>query len=258
MHPTSHQSAKPSHYNREAKHYDAFNEENSKLTNQTIERILKKYRVKTVLDLTCGTGSQVLWLANRGYDVTGSDFNARMLNVARHKAKEEKLLLKFLRGDMRNIRVGTFDAVITIFNAVGHLTKLDFEVAMRNIYENLEKGGLYVFDIFNLSYFLKDDNITIFTIDWFTRSGQDQIRQIQYSTLDGEGVLTSYTTLHVQQGSKAPKITQRKQTLQIYSAKQLKAMLLRNGFRVVGLCGIDGSKFVESKTDRIIVIAKKR
>lgn len=52
----SHYSAKPSHYNKESKHYDKFNEEKSKTVNQFIENILKKHKVKSVIDLTCGTG----------------------------------------------------------------------------------------------------------------------------------------------------------------------------------------------------------
>ncbi|HVV67741.1 MAG TPA: hypothetical protein VHE99_01705 [Gammaproteobacteria bacterium] len=64
MNRLTHTSAKPSHYNKEAKHYDAFNEKASQATNAAIENILKKYRVKTVLDMTCGTGSQVFWLVS--------------------------------------------------------------------------------------------------------------------------------------------------------------------------------------------------
>lgn len=59
MKPLSHRSAKPSHYNKEAESYDAFKEASSKPVNQLIEAILKKHKVRTVLDLTCGTGSQV-------------------------------------------------------------------------------------------------------------------------------------------------------------------------------------------------------
>lgn len=102
----SHISAKPSHYNKAAKHYDAFNEKNSKLINQTIENILKKHKVKTVLDLTCGTGSQVFWLIKRGFNVVGADINSKMLKIARNKARQEKLTIKFIKGDMRNIQVG--------------------------------------------------------------------------------------------------------------------------------------------------------
>jgi hypothetical protein len=54
MKPLLHSNAKPAHYNKEAESYDAFNEASSKQVNQLIETILKKHRVKTVLDLTCG------------------------------------------------------------------------------------------------------------------------------------------------------------------------------------------------------------
>ena len=84
-----HHSAKPSHYNKEAKHYDKFNEINLTLINHTIEKILKKYKVKSVFDLTCGTGSQVFWLAKRGYEVVGSDINLKMLKIAKNKAKKK-------------------------------------------------------------------------------------------------------------------------------------------------------------------------
>lgn len=80
-----HKSAKPSHYNQESEHYDDFNEENSKLINKTVENILKKQRIKTVLDLTCGTGSQVFWLTQCGFKVTGTDINSQMLKIAKKR-----------------------------------------------------------------------------------------------------------------------------------------------------------------------------
>ncbi len=254
----SHLSAKPSHYTKEAAHYDEFNEENSKVINQTIENILKKHNVKTVLDLTCGTGSQVFWLAKRGFYVTGIDINAKMLTIAKTKAKKEKLTIPFFKGDMRTIKVGEFDAVITIFNAIGHLTKADFEQAIQNIYSNLKDNGLYIFDIFNLTYLLKDNNITKLTIDWQKIVGDTKIRDIQYCTIDKNGILASFTTSYKQHGDNQPRISRNKQTLQVYSAEQLREMLHRNGFKVLEQCGIDGSKFIDSKTDRIVTVAKKQ
>jgi len=253
----SHSTAKPSHYNKEASSYDAFNENSSKPINQLIENILEKHSVKTVLDLTCGTGSQVFWLAKRGYKVIGTDINSGMLKIARSKARKEKLALKFIIGDMRTLKVGEFDAVITIFNAVGHLTKFDFEATMRNVHQNLKDGGLYIFDIFNLSYLLDGNNITKLTIDWQEIVGDTKIREIQYSTISKEGILASYDTYYEQKGYDTPKISKSSQTLQVYTAKQLKEMLQRNGFTVLDQCGIDGSELIENKSERILTIAKK-
>jgi len=254
----SHQTAKPSHYNNEAESYDAFNESNSALINATLEKILHKYNVKTVLDLTCGTGSQVFWLIQCGFGVVGSDINAKMLKIAKEKAKHEKLDLEFIKGDMRTVHVGEFDAAITIFNSIGHLTKADFEKAIRNIHRNLKKDGLYIFDINNLSYLLKDDNITDLTIDWISRTNDTTLRCIQFSTINDEGVLASYTTSIEQKGFNKPKISKTVQTLQTYTAGQLKELLNKNGFKVLEQCAIDGSPFIEERTDRILTIAQKQ
>lgn len=257
MNKPSHTSAKPSHYTKQSKSYDAFNEKNSQLINTTLTTILKNHPVKNLLDLTCGTGSQVFWLAQRGYKVVGADINASMLKIARNKARQDNIDVTFLQGDMRTINVGTFDAVITIFNAVGHLTKQDFEQAMQNIHANLRSGGLYIFDIFNLDYLLNGNNITALTIDWQTIDGNTKTREFQYSTIDKEGILASYSTFFEQIDNAAPRCRKNKQTLQVYTAKQLQEMLHRNGFKVLKQCAVDGSPLITTATERMLTVAQK-
>ena len=250
----------PDWYDKDAKYEEANNEDtpNSRSTNRTIERILKKCKVKTVLDLTCGTGSQVFWFLKRGYQVTGSDISRGMLKIAERKAKKEKINIKFLRGDMRTINVGKFDAAITIFNAIGHLTKAGFEKAMRNIHKNLNDGGVYVFDILNLSYAEDGDNITKLSYEMVKTQGKTKMRTIQHSVINNKGILISYTTHYEQKGSGNLNMSKSVITLQLYTAKELKEMLLRNGFKVLDQYGIDGSKFSKKKTERIVTVAKKQ
>ena len=195
--------------------------------------------------MTCGTGSQVFWLMDQGFNVTGADINASMLKVAKEKAQGQKVSL--IEGNMCTLKVGTFDAAITIFNAVGHLTKQDFEKAICNIHQNLNAGGLYIFDIFNLSYLQHRDNITKLTIDWLVEG----VRKIQYSTIDHEGIMASFTTRLGEDK------TLSEQTLQVYSARQLRIMLERNGFTIIEQTGADGVPFIEEKSERILTVAKK-
>ena len=252
-------SAESSHYDKEADHYDAFNAESSRLINNTIANILKNYGVTTVLDLSCGTGSQVFWLSQLGYEVVGYDINAKMLKIAENNAAAAKRLdATFLKGDMRTITVGSFDAAITIFNSIGHLTKLDFEKTIRNVARNLKDNGLYIFDIYNLNYLITGDHITNLTIDWQKIEDNTKIRDIQYSTIDKAGLLCSHTISHVDKGPPSPHISNSSQVMQIYTASQLRKILLRNGFEPLDQTGIDGSPLVESETDRIITIARKK
>src|SRR5579864_1272961 len=104
----------PLEYSELHEYYDVLCAGDSDAKNRLIEKILRKHKVKTVLDLTCGTGSQVFWLAKHGYNVTGTDFSPALLKIARDKARKEKLKVRLIKGDMRTIKVGSFDAVITI------------------------------------------------------------------------------------------------------------------------------------------------
>lgn len=157
---------------------------------------------------------------------------------------------------MRTVNVGKFDSAITIFNAIGHLTKASFEKTMRNIHRNLNDGGIYIFDILNLTYVMNED-ITKMSYEWLKTLGDTKMRVIQHSIINNKGILISYTTNYIQKNSGKLKMSKNVITLQLYTAKELKEMLARNGFKVLGQYGMDGSKFSEKKTERILTVAKK-
>ncbi len=70
-------------------------------------------------------------------------------------------------------------------------------------------------------------------------------------------ILASYTLLYEQEKNHPPKLSETRQTLQVYTAAQLKDMLHRNGFKVLKQCSIDGSRFHEYRTERLLLIARK-
>lgn len=248
----------PLEYQEQPQYFDAWNvSEDTDLKNAVITKILKSHKIKTVLDLTCGTGSQVFFLTKRGYEVIGSDFSPDLLKIARIKAKKEKLNLKFIDGDMRNLQVGKFDAVITMFNAVGHLTKSDFEKALQNINKNLKDSGIYVFDIFNLEA-MNDKNIANFACLSHKKIGDTQITSAQFSTVNKKsGIMTSYNNYMTQKKAEKPKSFNHEFSLQIYGLKKLKEMLERNGFKILEKSEIDGSIFSEKESTTILLVAQK-
>lgn len=48
-----------------------------------------------VLDIGCGTGENALWLAEQGFDVTGTDLSEVAINKANEKKKERNLEAEF-------------------------------------------------------------------------------------------------------------------------------------------------------------------
>lgn len=256
-----HRSAGPGHYDEAAATYDALNEANSAPTNRLLEEILRGHGAAQVLDAACGTGSQVCWLAARGFAVVGADISAAMLTIARARVARAGLDARLLQGDMRRLRPGgAFDAVLCIFNAVGHLTRPDFARAIRTAAANLRPGGLYLFDIFNLDHLLAGDNIAGLAIDW-RRPTPDggRVRKRQHSTIRPDGVLHSHTLLRQRgPGPRAPVRERRStQTLQVYSAEQLREMLRDGGLAVERQCDADdGSPLDGAATRRILTVAR--
>jgi len=248
----------PLEYSELSEYFDALSQSDYSPANGLIENILREHKVTSVLDLTCGTGSQVLWLAKHGFKVTGSDLSSSLIKIAKSKAQQEKIDVVFLQGDMRDIKVGAFDAVITIFNAIGHLTKSDFEIAIKNVRTNLKERGLYIFDIFNLNS-MTDRAVRNLSMEVKTSANGVEIFHTQHSEIDRDsGLLTSYDKFLIKETGKEPKTLTGQFTLQIYTAKELCEILIRNGFEVLSQSGIDGSQFKDKKTQSILTVAKKQ
>jgi SAM-dependent methyltransferase len=55
------------------------------------------------LDLGCGTGTNCVYLAQHGWDVSGVDFTARALEKASEKAARAGVIVKFYRGDVTRL-----------------------------------------------------------------------------------------------------------------------------------------------------------
>lgn len=229
--------------------------------NKAIEKILKKYQSKNVLDLTCGTGSQVFYLINLGYNVTGSDFSPELVNIARNKALKQGITVKLIDGDMRQLQLGQFDAVITIDNAIGHLVKDDFNIALENVYKNLKSGGIYVFDILNLDA-MTDDVIESdskkMTSESIAADGTI-IQNVRHSTIDrNNGILTSDETITFQKNGNKKQI-KNKCSLQIYTMDELKEILSKQGFKILEQHKIDAYTFhQDDKGYSILTVAMKQ
>jgi ubiquinone/menaquinone biosynthesis C-methylase UbiE len=247
----------PFEYQKYPDFFNALNiNDDTNKKNAIIENLLKSNKVKTVLDFTCGTGSQVFFLAKHDYQCTGVDFSPALLKMAREKSSQEKVDIQWIDGDMRTLQVGQFDAVITIFNAIGHLTHTDFAVSLKNIHKNLKEGGIYVFDILNAAV-MNESTVANLSYHVHKKVSDAQIYSAQCSTFDPKSNrLTSYNMVMIQKRANVPHRFTEKCSLQLYTAEELKEILAQNGFEIVQQYGIDGEEFFSNKTLNILTVAR--
>jgi cyclopropane fatty-acyl-phospholipid synthase-like methyltransferase len=68
------------------------------------------------LDLGCGTGTNTIYLARHGWQVTGIDFARRAINLARRKARKYGVEVDLRLGDVTRLDclAGPFDLILDI------------------------------------------------------------------------------------------------------------------------------------------------
>lgn len=102
-----------------------------------------------VLELGCGTGNMTERLARKGYDMTGIDLSAEMLNEALIKREESGLPILYLQQDIRAFELyGTMAAVVSVCDTMNYLTEPeDFIETLRLVNNYLDPGGVFIFDL---------------------------------------------------------------------------------------------------------------
>src|SRR5439155_25958955 len=67
-----------------------------------LRRVVAAYPIRPgrAVDLGCGTGTNALWLARRGFEVTGIDLSEVAIRQAQRKAAAQRLAVRFLAGDL--------------------------------------------------------------------------------------------------------------------------------------------------------------
>ena len=105
------------------------------------------------LDLGCGEGRNAIWLAQRGWQVSGVDFSEAGLDKARHLAVERGVEVTWVRADLLDYQPdhGAFDLVIVMYIQL-HAAQL--AAVMNRASAALAPGGTLLVvghDLLNLS-----------------------------------------------------------------------------------------------------------
>ena len=102
-------------------------------------------KVQSILDVSCGIGTQAIGLAAKGYNLTASDLSPKEIERAKEEARCSKLNISFSVCDMREVYVhhqDQFDLVISCDNSIPHLLN-DQEIlkALEQTYACTRAGG---------------------------------------------------------------------------------------------------------------------
>ncbi|MBC7251077.1 MAG: class I SAM-dependent methyltransferase [Anaerolineae bacterium] len=181
--------------------YDPFSAEYDRFVNWRerlayelpfIEQQLTAVRARRVLDVACGTGMHAIALAQRGYDVTGADLSAGMIERARENAKAAGSEARFVVAGFGELATSVgdgFDALLCLGNSLPHvLTAEALHATLSDCAAALRPGGLLLIQNRNF------DAVMAHRARWMPlqahREGEHEWLFIRFYDFNPDGTLT--------------------------------------------------------------------
>ncbi len=156
-----------------------------------LDAIIRQYggrSPRSILDVSCGIGTQALGLAALGYAVTASDLSSAAVQRARREAGERNLAISFAVADMRRcaqVHGSGFDVVLSADNSIPHLLGDDaIREAFGSFHQCLRPGGITILGVRD---YLTEDRSSPGLIPYGFRSeGDDRYFVVQTRDWDGD------------------------------------------------------------------------
>jgi cyclopropane fatty-acyl-phospholipid synthase-like methyltransferase len=213
-----------------------------------INNLIKKYKPtteNTMLDLACGKGRHSIYLANKGYDVTGVDLSEQSI---RHATQFEQENLHFYTHDMRrSFRSNYYDYIFNFFTSFGYFSKeLDHYLTLQAMKNGLKSDGLLVMDFMNAEKAKKN------LVKKETKELNDITFNIQRKVENG----TIVKSIEFKDEEKEYYFEER---VRAFNLSEMARMFRKSGLDIQDIYGgYDLSRFDVADSNRMIIIAKKK
>lgn len=199
-----------------------------------------------VLDLACGFGRHANRLAALGYSVTGLDFTAGFLEIARKEAERLGVQVEYRQVDMRQVCfVEEFDRVLLLFTGFGYFEDEENIRVLENMARALKPGGMLGFDIPNRDVVVKDLPRD-YVID---KSGDLVINRLSFDILSGR---FHNRRIVIRNGVRKDK----PHSIRLYNSTEIHDLLNRAGLEDHKIFGYGGQPLTD-QSGGMLVVARK-
>ena len=162
--------------------------------------LIEKERIKKgkALDICCGAGTNTVYLAEKGFEVTGIDISSKAIEYAKKNAEQANVKINLMVQNFVNLPFGDeeFDFVFDM-GCFHHVEVEDRTKFIEGVHRVLKKGGSYLLTCFSYkngpawNHFTKKQIIDLFS-DFF------EIIEIKHtSSIEGDGYRRYFYTVLV-------------------------------------------------------------
>jgi len=229
-----------------------FTPERMEQAQHDVEQIFKLLDLKSglfVLDLGCGVGRHALEFAKRNCKVTGVDRISEYLDQAKETSTQQMLDVEWIQADMREFkRDNTFDVIVNLLTSFGYFENpQDDRKVVTNVYASLKSGGRFVLDLMGKEVLAKiyrdrdwheEPDGSILLEERNVNSGWDRL-DVRWIVLKGSE-RREHRFFH-----------------RVYSANELKTLLVDVGFSQVDVYGSLAGIPYDHHAQRLVLVAQK-
>lgn len=249
-------------YNQ-AKYYEiAFGFVDKRKQADLFEKFIKKFskiKVKSVLDVACGTALQLRELAQRGYKATGLDISYKMIDYLKKESLKEGLEIKAVKADMNNFKLRKkVDFAYIMMGSIIYARDNDLFLShLNSVVASLNSGGLYLIENMAINWanpsFLKPQS-------WVIEKNGIKIKTT-YQILPKHPLRQIVTQiLKIEVNDRGEKINfTDKEDLKIIFPEELKLLIdINKKFEFLGFFERNSVKILkEAKADNIVILRKR-
>ena len=210
---------------------------------------LERFSLVSGLDMGCGGGWFTRAFQKHGYQMTGVDKSAEMLDFAQEKAMQEGVRSEYLLGDITTFKSPKkFDFVTAINDCVNYIPKTKLVTAFKKIYNALGKGGVFLFDISSERKFLNKIANTVSVDD------REDVTYMSFNKAEEDGA-TLEVTLFVKRTDGSYERLDETHRQYRYTKAEILYALEQAGFTLLEAEGFLGED--EATSDRLCFLAQK-
>ena len=210
---------------------------------------LKGFPLTSGLDVGCGGGWFTRAFQRAGYQMTGLDVSAQMLDYAQQRALKEGVRGEYILGDITKFKSPKkFDFATAINDCVNYIPKTKLDGAFKNVRSLLTKGGIFLFDISSERKFKEKIANTVSVDD------RDDVTYMSFNKEEEDGVTMEVTLFTRQKDGSYQRLDELHRQYR-YTEEEIIVSLQKNGFTLLGVEGHLGED--KKNSDRILFIAQR-
>jgi len=226
-----------------------------------LEGLFKKHsqnKVKTILDLGCGTASHMIPLIEKGYQVTGVDASTQMLKIASQKLEKLNLNAGLHKEKLQTFQLhNKFDAVLCLFSVIDYITpRKDLLLVLKNVAGHMKRTSLFIFDFWNESavndYYSPDKR------NLFRTNGKILERSSTTKIYPSKRLCEVRYTCSLKQNRQLARCDQEKHVLRYFAIDEMQDYLKKAGLKAIDVHPfLNKGGTIKKNTWDVTIVAQK-